>query len=256
MEIYEQVGKRGGIVDIAKLEELKKRAKKLKYNNSIMKDFHKNKQYLIEMNEKDIYDLLGKTMFLNFNNDVLRLINEWLIDKDEKELENIKNWMRSDYCPFVEEVFRTLNVSSYEDLAKLSLVLDNQMFFLDNAKENGMYQYKLTIYEIPFVIKRKLKQLNLLKSKERMKELSVTITMESTMEFWKSENGAGILSKNDVKKHKVMNELFERYEQNMNRLKGRVNYGLINYNKEFERNEEEWLIKLTKIGKKIYSYQR
>ena len=59
-------------------------------------------------------------------------------------------------------VWDNLNVVTPDRLLDLSVILDNQLFYLKKSSEDNLIDFKLTIYEVPDELKRKLMSLGLL----------------------------------------------------------------------------------------------
>jgi len=149
------------MMNVEMIEKLKEKARYLRLNNDFIKDINTNKQFLLNVQTEEGLTLLAKNMIMKFNDQFLNKIAEYL-DKTLDQEELIINWLKNEYFPFLNMVWDNLNVVTPDRLLDLSVILDNQLFYLKKSSEDNLIDFKLTIYEVPDELKRKLMSLGLL----------------------------------------------------------------------------------------------
>ncbi len=149
------------MMNVEMIEKLKEKARYLRLNNDFIKDINTNKQFLLNVQTEEGLTLLAKNMIMKFNDQFLNKIAEYL-DKTLDQEELIINWLKNEYFPFLNMIWDNLNVVTPDRLLDLSVILDNQLFYLKKSSEDNLIDFKLTIYEVPDELKRKLMSLGLL----------------------------------------------------------------------------------------------
>lgn len=207
------------MMNVEMIEKLKEKARYLRLNNDFIKDINTNKQFLLNVQTEEGLTLLAKNMIMKFNDQFLNKIAEYL-DKTLDQEELIINWLKNEYFPFLNMVWDNLNVVTPDRLLDLSVILDNQLFYLKKSSEDNLIDFKLTIYEVPDELKRKLMSLGLLFTEKQVEQ---NIVINIVLEVWEEVP----VSNRDIgevfPKHFLQDKLYayaitKAREKNYNRL--------------------------------------
>lgn len=195
-------------------EKLQQETSNLRYENMFFDDIQKNKDLFLYIDKKTLYNYLAKIIFMNFNNKFANFINSFLKNDAMEETENVMNWFEKEYHPLIDKVLNNLNILSREDLANLSLILDNQWFFINNVKETNLKQLKLTIYEVPFEIRRQMDNMNLLKTEDDKEEILIE---KIVFEYWQRKDKEEVYKIININKRKYKKpDIFSPKEKSVN----------------------------------------
>ncbi len=237
-------------MNMQKIEDLKQKAMDLRYNNNFIKDINNNKKFLLEINTKEAYTMLAKNMLMKFNDQFVNIIDKFLSLKINED-KFIMNWLKNQYRPFFNKFIANLNISTIDKLIDLSVILDNQVFYLEKALDGTLAELKLAIYEVPDELKKKFKSSDLLLIEKQVEQHTVK---NMVIEVWGNRE---TINQNtmDINLFNMLtsNRRFgQRRDWSSKLLKNNIKHKERNYNRPDW--EEEAVIWKEKNGTKILTY--